>query len=128
MHRNQLSILGLLSVSLVKYSTFQARARACVCVCVCECVRACVCVCVCVCVCARARARTCLRVREHIRMRIFCQQWSEQMADFGGIISLWLGLSVLGILEIVHMLVEFSFLAFSKCCTPGPEVTPVKPV
>lgn len=50
------------------------------------------------------------------------------MADIGGVASLWLGLSVLGVLEVVHTLVELVLLGFIRCCGGnGPGPTPVKP-
>ncbi|KAK7503032.1 hypothetical protein BaRGS_00005658 [Batillaria attramentaria] len=66
------------------------------------------------------------RVTETVQAQPY--EWVELMADIGGVASLWLGLSVLGVLEIVHMLVELSVVGFSKCCGKGDHsVTPVKP-
>nr|KAG5710936.1 hypothetical protein BaRGS_013670 [Batillaria attramentaria] len=42
------------------------------------------------------------RVTETVQAQPY--EWVELMADIGGVASLWLGLSVLGVLEIVHML------------------------
>ncbi|XP_076466158.1 epithelial sodium channel subunit alpha-like [Babylonia areolata] len=54
--------------------------------------------------------------------------WSEWLADIGGLLSLWLGLSVLGVLEVFHMLLE---LASLLCCraasNPVTHVTPFSP-
>ena len=50
------------------------------------------------------------------------------MAAVGGVCSLWLGLSVLGVLEVLHTLVELAMLGVLKCCGgSGPGPTPVKP-
>ena len=51
------------------------------------------------------------------------------MADVGGVTSLWLGLSVLGVLEVLHTLAELVLLGFIRCCGSGngPGPTPVKP-
>ena len=51
------------------------------------------------------------------------------MADIGGVASLWLGLSVLGVLEVLHALAELVLLGFTRCCGSGnrPGPTTVKP-
>ncbi|XP_070190389.1 FMRFamide-activated amiloride-sensitive sodium channel-like [Littorina saxatilis] len=54
--------------------------------------------------------------------------WVQVMADIGGITSLWLGLSVLGVLEVVHLLVQLLLLGCGSMCGGGTRLTPVKPM
>lgn len=58
-------------------------------------------------------------LRTRITEPVTSDEWVELMADIGGVASLWLGLSVLGMLELVHMFVEWCLLAFNKCCSKG---------